>query len=84
MWETAWIQAVFGGTAIDNKRNRPKRPLGPKRKGGPPMEAGHLIANGAVRTPSFLHDGGGKQPWEMAAVDGKTNRMKAKKKWGEL
>ena len=48
--------------------------LVPSGKGGKPMKAGHLIANGSVPTPSFLHDGGGKQPWEMAAKGGKTNK----------
>jgi hypothetical protein len=28
-----------------------------------------------------LHDGGGKQLWEMAAKAGKTNRIKLEKKW---
>ena len=53
-------------------------------KGGKPMKAGHLIANGSVPTSSFLHDGGGEQPWEMAAKGGNTNRMKAKEEWEEL
>ena len=48
------------------------------------MKAGHLIANGSVPTSSFLHDGGGEQPWEMAAKGGNTNRMRAKKKSEEL
>jgi len=49
-------------------------------KGGKPMKAGHLIANGSVPTSSFLHDGGGEQPGEMAAKGGKTNGVRAKKK----